>query len=555
MNITKIRTGVFVVAIFLCLVAAPVKADWDLGDSHKMHFPQLPDPSGWDVASYNGLTGEQVCLTDDWLCTETGPVTDIHFWGSWKGDIKGEIVAFNVSIWSNDPGTDFSHPNELLWQHNFYGSEFTERNWSYDYGSSPQGWMEYNTFAPGVVIKEVSLILPDHNNIWQYNLHIDPAGAFNQTQGTIYWLAIVPYVNPDVNPIAQFGWKTSLDNWEDKFVVESLGGLTPEWEGIWYNDTDPNPSLRPAALAFVIARPPLLSCDCGDICVNETGWWRHNDTFNENLSTPIQAAVDNASAGETICVQNGTYPENVDVDVDNLTIKSQYGPAYTTVQAATTSDHVFHVTANYVNIIGLNVTGATVVGVSGIYLDNINNCTISNNTASGNQLGINLYASSFNNLTGNTVSNNTIGILIEYSSNNNISCNWVHHNTVIGIDLIGNYPTPLSLSNTIEFNNIIENGKYNSTSGGYEWNFENFQQSGPVEAKYNYWGLTGNDTIDDSIKDNDEVGWFGVVTFYPFEPSPPICAPIPEAATILLFSAGLVALAGYTGVQRRRSRK
>jgi hypothetical protein len=37
----------------------------------------------------------------------------------------------------------------------------------------------------------------------------------------------------------------------------------------------------------------------------------------------IQWAVDNASVGDTIIVRDGTYIENVDVNKDNLTIKSE----------------------------------------------------------------------------------------------------------------------------------------------------------------------------------------------------------------------------------------
>ena len=66
----------------LCLGAflvAPVLADWDPGDGHKMHFPQLPDEEGWDV----NATFPKV-LADDWTCSGTGWVEDIHFWGSWR---------------------------------------------------------------------------------------------------------------------------------------------------------------------------------------------------------------------------------------------------------------------------------------------------------------------------------------------------------------------------------------------------------------------------------------------------------------------------------------
>ena len=57
------------------MIAVPALADWDIGDGHKMHYPQLPDPNGWDV----NLTGNKVF--DDWRCGGSGPVDDIHFWG------------------------------------------------------------------------------------------------------------------------------------------------------------------------------------------------------------------------------------------------------------------------------------------------------------------------------------------------------------------------------------------------------------------------------------------------------------------------------------------
>ena len=63
-----------------------------------------------------------------------------------------------------------------------------------------------------------------------------------------------------------------------------------------------------------------ISCDGGDICVNETGWWNNGSAFNAS-GTPIQAAVDNASSGETIYVWNGSYSENVDIATSHLTLR------------------------------------------------------------------------------------------------------------------------------------------------------------------------------------------------------------------------------------------
>jgi hypothetical protein len=69
----------------------------------------------------------------------------------------------------------------------------------------------------------------------------------------------------------------------------------------------------------------------------------------------IQWAVDNASAGDTIIARDGTYTENVDVNKDHLTIKSESGAEKTTVQAVELNDLVFVVIADYVEVSGFTV--------------------------------------------------------------------------------------------------------------------------------------------------------------------------------------------------------
>jgi Dockerin type I domain len=67
---------------------------WD----HKMHYPQLPDETGWDVNATYPLV-----LADDWECSETGYVKDIHFWGSWMHGEETEILYFILSIHDDIP--------------------------------------------------------------------------------------------------------------------------------------------------------------------------------------------------------------------------------------------------------------------------------------------------------------------------------------------------------------------------------------------------------------------------------------------------------------------
>ncbi|HCO95343.1 MAG TPA: hypothetical protein DIU00_15575 [Phycisphaerales bacterium] len=120
----------------------------------------------------------------------------------------------------------------------------------------------------------------------------------------------------------------------------------------------------------------------------------------------IQDAVNNASSGYLIIVHDGIYTENVNVNVDNLTIRSENGAASTIVTASNSSDHVFEVQQDYVNVSGFNLTGATDLWKAGIYLIGRQHCNISNNTANSNNYGIYLSSSS-NNLIYNNYFSNT----------------------------------------------------------------------------------------------------------------------------------------------------
>jgi len=193
--------------------------------------------------------------------------------------------------------------------------------------------------------------------------------------------------------------------------------------------------------------------------------------FVPNDYEKIQWAVDNASSGDTIIVRDGIYPENVVVNVENLTLRSENGSVSTSVVAAINTSDVFRVTANSVTITGFTIRNAT--AGEGIYLSSVHHCTISENIASNNGNGIYLSSSSNNTLTGNTASNNGDGIRLDSSSNNNtISSNYAYNNSYDGIRLSS------SSNNTISSNYACNNGEgirlyssgNNTISGNYAYN-------------------------------------------------------------------------------------
>jgi hypothetical protein len=100
-------------------------------DDWKMHFPQWPDLTelGVDV-----FTEEPLTLADDFMCTQTGPITDISIWCSWKWDefVPG-ITFFELGLWSDIPeGPDgHSQPGEQLWGYFFSPGEFIEEQFAH----------------------------------------------------------------------------------------------------------------------------------------------------------------------------------------------------------------------------------------------------------------------------------------------------------------------------------------------------------------------------------------------------------------------------------------
>ncbi len=217
-----IRVGV--AAALLMFVAGPASADWF--PDYKMHYPQMPDPNGWDI----NMTYPKV-LADDWQCIESGYVRDIHFWVSWNDDIVGDITGVHLSIHDNDLSGPYSKPGVELWAGDFLPGDFIVGYWE----SGDQGWYNPNTgdVLPG-----------NHHDTYQINFNwIDD--AFYQEAGQIYWLDVSVVVED-----GEIGWKTSES---PQFEDDAVWGDLPV--PIWEELVDPITGIS-LDLAFVITPEP-----------------------------------------------------------------------------------------------------------------------------------------------------------------------------------------------------------------------------------------------------------------------------------------------------------
>ena len=184
----------------------------------------------------------------------------------------------------------------------------------------------------------------------------------------------------------------------------------------------------------------------------------------------IQTAIDYASAGDIIIVGSnntghgtGIYNENVNV-TKSLTIKSESGYEYTIVVASNTDDHVFELLADNVTIgvenCGFSIYGATNSNKAGICIYERTGCIIQGNrcgwdSSHKNNIGIYLFSSSANMLTGNiTDSNGMHGISLSSSSYNTLEENTVSSNPNSGIFLVSSSYNTL-MGNTASSNSYI----------------------------------------------------------------------------------------------------
>ena len=216
--------------------ALTAQGAWSIGDPHKMHYPQLPDPNGWDVNVHD------FTLADDWQCSQTGLVSDAHLWLSWEQDNGGPSAISTITLSIHEDiaagaQTPWSQPGTQVW-----GGTYTQGQFNFNGPlTGDQGFIS----DPGIP----AWARPDHQNYWQINIDDLSNGMtvplFTQQQGNIYWLD----VNIQTDSGGVVGWKTSLNPFNDVAVYRD------PTSGLWEPIVDPfaGPGFD---MAFVITPEP-----------------------------------------------------------------------------------------------------------------------------------------------------------------------------------------------------------------------------------------------------------------------------------------------------------
>jgi hypothetical protein len=184
-------------------------------------------------------------LADDFVCTNPGPITDIHLWGSWLFDnALTNTIIFWLGIYDDvpvSPGNTFSHPGtNLLWQQWFTPGQYAETIWTNNASEL--------FFDPG------SMSIPGGDSIvWYYCFY--PTNPFVQlgtaTINKTYWLSEHAQLPVGINQL--YGWKTTTSVLHDISVHAAWPGTPPTTNPGWTPTMLPTGG--PLDLAFKLTTP------------------------------------------------------------------------------------------------------------------------------------------------------------------------------------------------------------------------------------------------------------------------------------------------------------
>jgi hypothetical protein len=225
----------------------------------------IPDPYGW----YGWA------LADFFPCTNSGPITDIHLWGSWLNDQVDYNAIFTLAIWSDLPIQDGigCYPDQLLWTQSYSNGQYTLCPYTNQFESFCDDFLGPDSFGSS-------------SNLFYLCFDVSPTNTFHQT-GTLtaptnYWLSLTVQ-SPGSN---YFGWKSSATGYTypNHWGAESSGsGIFPPPPGDWGPMTDFQGDLL--HLAFKIT----TATNCVPAPTNLVLWLPFDETngaTSANLASP-----------------------------------------------------------------------------------------------------------------------------------------------------------------------------------------------------------------------------------------------------------------------------
>ncbi|MBW8039252.1 MAG: S8 family serine peptidase [Planctomycetes bacterium] len=171
-------------------------------------IPITPDNLyyGWNEDS---IYDSNQIVADDWLCDNDDPVTDIHWWGSFKNwnDARPPQMptSFHITIWTDVPANpsvpdSFSHPNEVVWEIDCFN--FTSNFVGWDYDPRTKCYEACFYFEQ---------FLTDAEFFYQ---RTNPDGTPN-----IYWISIAAQYPAGATVDNPWGWKTRPRMFNDDAVI------------------------------------------------------------------------------------------------------------------------------------------------------------------------------------------------------------------------------------------------------------------------------------------------------------------------------------------------
>ncbi len=209
------------------LLTVPAAAD---EQTDLVKWSQMPDmgPYGYDFSSESSFFS---MVADDFLCSNSLAVTDVHWWGSYYQ--PGALYPYPNSDNLPDPTLATMEPVPGMLQ-GFFIEFYTDipagtdpfMPWSHP------GTVLYEQFIPMTQVIETFYGQVEHlggvlENVWQYN--VDLPTPFNQDpdfepqdidgdgtlDGTVYWIKIQA---AHYDPYIQWGWHEADTLWHDNAV-------------------------------------------------------------------------------------------------------------------------------------------------------------------------------------------------------------------------------------------------------------------------------------------------------------------------------------------------